>query len=103
MLSSRVFLEDVGLMEESYFLYFEELDWAMRAKKAFKLGYARESVVYHKEGASIGTHSNRANRIFFPPISFTQQGALHKAICAMGPPVGGGVSNPCGCLSSFFR
>ncbi len=62
MLSSRVFLEDVGLMEESYFLYFEELDWAMRAKKAFKLGYARESACTHKEGASIGTHSNRANR-----------------------------------------
>ena len=32
MLASRTFLERVGLMEESYFLYFEELDWAMRAK-----------------------------------------------------------------------
>jgi GT2 family glycosyltransferase len=62
MLCSRVFLEQVGLMEESYFLYFEELDWAMRMKGQFKLGYARESVVYHKEGASIGTNANRRKR-----------------------------------------
>ena len=55
MLASRPFLENVGLMEESYFLYFEELDWAMRAKGKFKLGYARESVIYHKEGATIGS------------------------------------------------
>src|ERR1039457_7240110 len=32
VLVSRSFLETVGLMEESYFLYFDELDWAMRAK-----------------------------------------------------------------------
>ena len=28
MLASRKFLETVGLMNEMYFLYFEELDWA---------------------------------------------------------------------------
>lgn len=59
MLVSRAFLEKVGLMEESYFLYFEELDWAMRAKGKFNLGYARESVIYHKVGATIGTNRER--------------------------------------------
>nr|WP_263351555.1 glycosyltransferase family 2 protein [Acidicapsa acidisoli] len=59
---SRTFLEEVGLMEESYFLYFEELDWAMRAKGKFALSYARESVIYHKEGASIGSHPDRIKR-----------------------------------------
>jgi GT2 family glycosyltransferase len=62
MLVSRAFLERVGLMEESYFLYFEELDWAMRAGRSFRLGYARDSVIYHKEGASIGTHTDRGKR-----------------------------------------
>lgn len=62
MLASRAFLERVGLMEESYFLYFEELDWAMRAKQQFKLGYARESVIYHKEGSAIGSHTDRMKR-----------------------------------------
>ena len=41
MLASRAFLENVGLMEESYFLYFEELDWALRARGKFDLAYAR--------------------------------------------------------------
>lgn len=62
MLARRAFLERVGLMEESYFLYFEELDWAMRAAGKFKLGYARESVIYHKEGSSIGSNSDRLKR-----------------------------------------
>jgi GT2 family glycosyltransferase len=54
MLISRKFLEEVGLMEERYFLYYEEIDWAERAKGKFELGYAPESIVYHKEGRSVG-------------------------------------------------
>lgn len=56
MLVSSAFLEKVGFMAEDYFLFYEELDWAMRARRAgFRLGYAKDAVVYHKEGASIGT------------------------------------------------
>jgi hypothetical protein len=55
LLVRKSFLEQVGLMDESYFLYFEEIDWATRAKGRFGLAYCPESVVYHKEGASIGT------------------------------------------------
>lgn len=54
---SSDFLRDVGLMEESYFLYFEEIDWATRAKPRWLTATALESIVYHKEGASIGTAS----------------------------------------------
>lgn len=54
MLASRAFLERVGLLQEDYFLYFEELDWAARARSKFRLGYAAKSLVYHKEGSSIG-------------------------------------------------
>lgn len=57
LLVSRDFLQDVGLMEESYFLYFEEIDWAMRARPRWALATAGDSVVYHKEGGSIGTSS----------------------------------------------
>ena len=55
MLVTRVFLEAVGLMSEDYFLYFEELDWARRAAGRFRVGYAPESRVYHREGRSTGT------------------------------------------------
>lgn len=55
MFVTRDFLQQVGLMSEQYFLYFEELDWVLRAGGRFKLGYAPQSVVYHKEGRSTGT------------------------------------------------
>ena len=60
MLVSKQFLETVGVMEESYFLYFEEIDWAKRAAGRFQLAYAPNSIVYHKEGGSIG--SSRSGR-----------------------------------------
>jgi GT2 family glycosyltransferase len=62
MLVSRRFLLEVGLLSEDYFLYFEEADWAIRAKGRFALGYAAQSIVYHKVGASIGTRSNPAKK-----------------------------------------
>lgn len=55
MLVRRAFVERVGYMREDYFLYCEEIDWATRGSKFFRLGYAPDSVVRHKEGASIGT------------------------------------------------
>jgi GT2 family glycosyltransferase len=58
LLVSRRFLLDVGLMCEDYFLFFEEADWAIRAKGRHQLAYAPESIVYHKIGGSIGTSSN---------------------------------------------
>lgn len=60
MLVSRQFLDEIGLLCEDYFLYFEEADWANRAEGRFKLGYAPQSIVYHKVGGSIGTSSNPA-------------------------------------------
>lgn len=52
----RNFVETVGLMNEKYFLYYEELDWSIRAKKqGYSLGCAVDSIIYHKEGASIGS------------------------------------------------
>ncbi len=52
ILVSREFIEEIGLMCEDYFLYFEEPDWAFRCKHRFGLVYAPESVVYHKVGMS---------------------------------------------------
>jgi GT2 family glycosyltransferase len=62
VLVRRGFLERVGLMSEDYFLYFEEMDWAMRARGRFGLAYSPQSIVYHKEGGSIGSHKDRNQR-----------------------------------------
>lgn len=55
MLVSRDYLQAVGLMKEDYFLYWEEIEWCVRGRGRFTLGYAPGSIVYHKVGASIGT------------------------------------------------
>ena len=54
MLVRREFFEDVGPMCEDYFLYYEEIDWALRGKrKGWSMAYSWRAVVYHKEGATI--------------------------------------------------
>jgi GT2 family glycosyltransferase len=64
MLVSRSFINDLGLMNEQYFLCFEELDWIVRAKGKYKLGYADRSIVYHKEGGSTGNNSDKYQRSY---------------------------------------
>ncbi|CUH94471.1 hypothetical protein P22_0537 [Propionispora sp. 2/2-37] len=58
MIVSRAFIDTVGLMSEAYFLYYEEIDWATRGKEWFTLAFSPQSIVYHKEGASIGSASD---------------------------------------------
>jgi len=50
-------------MDEGYFFYFDEIDWALRGKKngGWELGYAYKSKVYHKEGASAGGNNLKKN------------------------------------------
>lgn len=56
MLVSRQFINTVGLMDPSYFLYSEEHDWAHRGMAhGFRLGWAPGARVFHKHGATIGT------------------------------------------------
>jgi GT2 family glycosyltransferase len=52
---SRRFLETIGPMEDRYFLYFEEIDWAARNDRRFTIGFAHGATVFHKEGGSIGS------------------------------------------------
>lgn len=55
LLAKREMIEEVGLLEEGLFLYFEDSDWNARAKKAgWKVMYSPASLVYHKISASIG-------------------------------------------------
>ncbi len=55
MLVTAAFLRDVGLMEERYFLYYEEADWVLRGTPRYRVAIAPDSVVYHKVGASAGS------------------------------------------------
>ena len=58
MLASRAWLDEVGLIPEHFFLYFEEIAWAREARGRLRLGYAPESIVYHREGAATGSSTD---------------------------------------------
>lgn len=52
-LMSRHFVENVGMLNDKHFLYFEEEDYTERAKrKGFKIAIAKKSIFYHKESVS---------------------------------------------------
>lgn len=51
MLIKREVYEKVGFMNESYFMYFEDLEFSWRAKKSYKIFYEPKSIIYHKSGA----------------------------------------------------
>jgi N-acetylglucosaminyl-diphospho-decaprenol L-rhamnosyltransferase len=55
----REVLEQVGLFDETFFLYYEETDLCLRAKRAgWNCAYVRESSVAHIGGASTGVQSH---------------------------------------------
>lgn len=59
MVRKKVF-EDIGLLDEAYFLYFEEVDFFFRAQKSgWQTWYVPESKVMHIEGVSTGIKSNK--------------------------------------------
>jgi GT2 family glycosyltransferase len=62
----REFLEDVGLMNDVYYAYFEEMDWEVRGvRKGWKHGYAYKSVIYHKQGVTTGKEIKSKQRPLF--------------------------------------
>ncbi|MEO6497592.1 MAG: glycosyltransferase family 2 protein [Mucilaginibacter sp.] len=72
MMVKRMCIEKAGLMAENYFLYYEELDWCDRIKRAgYQIWLVTGALIYHKESVSVGKVSalkeyfmNR-NRILF--------------------------------------
>lgn len=65
MFTTHRFLTEAGLLSEDYFLYYEELDWTYRAKeKGWNIDWCPDSIVYHKEGASIGSSYREKKSLF---------------------------------------
>jgi N-acetylglucosaminyl-diphospho-decaprenol L-rhamnosyltransferase len=55
MMVRREVFTTIGLIDEAYFLYFEEVDFLLRAKRAgFRTYYVPDSRVVHHMGASTG-------------------------------------------------
>jgi len=60
MLVKKEVIEDIGSMDENFFMYWEDVDYSYRARLAgWKLDCCVDSVVYHKESASSGKRSSK--------------------------------------------
>lgn len=60
MIIRRELIESLDVMDEGYFLYYEEVDYCRRAKLAgWSVWYVPESRVLHIEGASTGIRTVR--------------------------------------------
>ncbi len=58
MMLSRKVVQKIGLMIDTYFLYYEEMDYCERIKRAgYTIWYESQSKVYHKESVSTGKNS----------------------------------------------
>ena len=58
LLVKRAVLEEVGLMDEDYFCYFDDFDWGMKARKAgYILLLEPRAVVHHKGSQTAGLNS----------------------------------------------
>jgi N-acetylglucosaminyl-diphospho-decaprenol L-rhamnosyltransferase len=62
MYVTRSLIERIGLMYDPYFLYAEDFEWGVRAKRLGELGHAPKSVVLHKYGTTIGSSDDKAGR-----------------------------------------
>jgi len=91
MLIKKVVLKTIGNFSEHYFLYYEDVDYCLRARGAgWKVFYQPDSVIWHSESISIGKDSalryfyltrsriifNKAHNKLFP-IFFIYLSALH--------------------------
>jgi GT2 family glycosyltransferase len=72
MMVSRTVLERAGTLDDSFFLYYEELDWSARIRRAgFQIYYRAEALIYHRESMSVGkanamkVYYHTRNRLWF--------------------------------------
>lgn len=108
VLIRRAVFERVGLMDEAYFLYYEEVDFMLAAARAgFSCWYVPESRVMHLVGASTEVSDHRRHRKRRPAYWFESRRryflknhglsqalaadlalagglVLHRARCALG-------------------
>ena len=59
MMVRRRAMEEVGFLDERYFFFLEETDWAYQMKKAgWKVSFVPAARIFHAQGKSVGTRAD---------------------------------------------
>lgn len=65
MMISAKAADDIGLLDDRYFLYLEDLDYCLRAKrKGWKVIYYPDSVLWHENAGSSGGSGSRIHEYY---------------------------------------
>jgi len=65
MMIRREAIDDIGLLDERFFMYWEDADYCFRLREAgWRLGVAGDSHIRHKGSASVGKGSANMDRYF---------------------------------------
>ena len=91
LMARREAIEEVGLLDEDFFMYKEDVDWCKRIGDAgWKVSFSPSARAIHYGGASSASAPARflielekANRQYFRKHHSRLQGALMNGICAL--------------------
>lgn len=87
LLVRRALLQDVGLLDEGYFFFFEDADLSLRAKRrGWKLAVARDAEIVHTGSATIRELSELQARYYRAGhVRFVRTFARHPLAVALPP------------------
>ncbi|MBV8782147.1 MAG: glycosyltransferase family 2 protein [Phycisphaerae bacterium] len=70
----RAVIDQIGLLDETYFVYYEETDYCLRAKRAgWTSWYVPQSVIVHLEGQTTGVSDPTKKKKRRPPYWFASR------------------------------
>lgn len=82
----REVIEQIGLLDEEFFFYWEDVDFSQRAlKRGWKLGVAANAIVYHKFSTSVKGQSLKSD--LFKVDSLIRYFKKHKKVSWIFPVV----------------
>jgi len=87
MFARREAVEQVGLLDEDYFMYAEDLDWCFRFwKSGWKIVYHPTATTVHLKGQSGNPKSSemirelfRSTKLFYRKNCFADMGVIRRA------------------------
>ncbi|MBI3282584.1 glycosyltransferase family 2 protein [Candidatus Curtissbacteria bacterium] len=96
MIVKREVFEKIGAFDEKYFLYLEDMDFCVRARRAnFKIVYAPKAILWHKNAGAIGSGSALQDYYFTRNrLRFAAKYAKIRTKIAVAKQILGSVANP---------
>ena len=65
LLVRRAVFEKVGFFDESFFMYFEDVDFSRRVNRQFRIVYTPSSLVYHRSGGGDAWSSQTSTYLYY--------------------------------------